>query len=148
MASLILARNAALLALVVSSSGTAGAVEHIVDKRGWERVAQARQGDCRAEVRGNGKFYRIAGSGFQPGEVVSFHLENEDIKPIEYRILADRGGAWEKFYLPFLWGRAGGTVSVSLASASCRLQLSFDWSRDTGGYEARSADIRLFQGLR
>ena len=55
----------------------------------------------------------------------------------EYRLVADAKGAWSKYYMPFLWGRPGGTVTVSLQGARCTLSLTFDWVRDTGGSEAR-----------
>ena len=105
------------------------ALDEIVAEHGWAQVDYAEDGECRAEVRGNGQFYRIAGEGLRPGEVVSFHLENADIKPVEYRVVANSDGAWRQFYVPFLWHRDGGTVSVDLQSATCALSLSFDWER-------------------
>ena len=64
-----------------------------------------------------------------PGEVVSFHLENSDVRPVEYRLIANSDGAWRQFYVPFLWHREGGTVRVDLQSATCALSLSFGWER-------------------
>ena len=113
----------------VTLSGPASAWDEIVAQRGWAQVDYTEAGNCRAEVRSNGQFYRIAGAGLEPGEVVSFHLANGDVKPVEYRIVADSDGAWRKFYVPFLWHRDGGTVVVDLDSASCNLALSFDWER-------------------
>jgi hypothetical protein len=110
-------------------SGPAVAWDEIVAQRGWAQVDYTEAGECRAEVRGNGQFYRIAGAGLEAGEVVSFRLANADVRPVEYRIVADSDGAWRQFYVPFLWHRDGGTVSVDLQSASCSLNLSFDWSR-------------------
>jgi hypothetical protein len=118
-----------LLGLAVAWSGPTSAWDEIVTQRGWQQVDYAEDGDCRAEVKGNGQFYRIAGAGLRPGEVVNFYLANEDIRPVEYRIVADADGAWRKFYVPFLWNRDGGTVFVELQSASCRLTLAFDWTR-------------------
>ena len=105
------------------------ALDEIVDERGWTQVDFAESGECRAEVRGNGQFYRIAGTGLRPGEVVSFHLENADVRPVEYRLIANSDGAWRQFYVPFLWHREGGTVRVDLQSATCALSLSFGWER-------------------
>ena len=119
----------ALLGAAVALAGPAAALDEIVAARGWSQVDYAEQGDCRAEVRTNGQFYRIAGQGVRPGEVVDFQLRNADVGPVEYRIAANSDGAWRKFYVPFLWGRDGGTVSVDLQSASCDLDLSFEWSR-------------------
>ena len=124
-------------ATLAAATGPAAAVDEIVAKRGWQRVAYAEGDDCRAEVRGNGQIYRIAGAGLRPGEVVRFHLTNADIKPVEYRIVADEGGGWVKFYMPFLGHRSGGTVSVSLDSASCSLAFDFDWTRQNGGNDSR-----------
>ena len=117
--------GATLLAL----SGSAGAVDEIVAARGWSQVDYAENGQCRAEVRGNGQFYRIAGQGLQPGEVVRLRLQNEDIKPLEYRVVANGDGAWRNFYVPFVWQHEGGTVNIGLASESCSLNLSFAWAR-------------------
>jgi hypothetical protein len=124
-------------ATFIALSGPAAAVDEIVAERGWQRAAYAERDDCRVEVRGNGQIYRIAGAGLRPGEVVRFRLTNADVRPIEYRVVADGNGGWVKFYMPFLWNRAGGTVTVELESASCRLDLAFDWARQTGGYNSR-----------
>jgi len=110
-------------------SGPASALDEIVAQRGWAQVDYAERGDCRAEVRSNGQFYRIAGAGLRPGETVGFHLRNTEVAPVEYRIAADTDGTWRQFYVPFLWHREGGTVLVDLQSASCSLVLSFAWSR-------------------
>ena len=116
-------------AVVLSLSGSALALDEIVTKRGWQQVDYAEDGECRAEVRSNGQFYRIAGQGLQPGEVVRFHLQNEDIRPVEYRVVANDDGAWREFYLPFVWHLEGGIVRVDLDSATCNLNLSFAWAR-------------------
>ena len=132
--------RACLIGLVFAGlSGPAAAIDEIVVERGWPQVDYAETEDCRAEVRGNGQIYRIAGAGLEPGEVVSFYLTNADIKPVEYRIVANQSGEWVKFYMPFLWNRSGGTVSVGLDSASCNLELDFDWTRQGGGYNSRLA---------
>jgi hypothetical protein len=117
--------GAAILAL----AGPAAAFDELVDARGWQQVDYAENGACRAEVRGNGQFYRIAGEGVRPGEVVRFYLQNEGVKPIEYSRTANGDGAWREFYIPFVWHRDGGTVRVTLASESCTLDLSFEWAR-------------------
>jgi hypothetical protein len=116
-------------AALLAPSGAAGALDEIVTARGWTQVDYAENGRCRAEVRGNGQFFRIAGQGLQPGEVVRFHLQNADIRPVEYRIVANDDGAWREFYVPFVWHLEGGIVLVDLASESCSLNLSFAWER-------------------
>lgn len=117
------------LVTLVALSGPAGALDEIVTARGWAQVDYVEDGECRAEVRGNGQFFRIAGQGVQPGEVVELHLQNEDVRPIDRRIVANGDGAWREFYVPFLWDHEGGIVNVDLASESCRLNLSFAWAR-------------------
>ena len=114
---------------VLALAGPAGALDEMVAARGWGQVDYAESGECRAEVRSNGQFYRIAGQGLRPGEVVRLRLQNENIKPLEYRVVANGDGAWRNFYVPFVWHLEGGTVNVGLASESCRLNLSFDWAR-------------------
>ena len=113
----------------IALSGPAGAWDEIVTQRGWTQVDYVEDGDCRAEVRTNGQFYRIAQSGLRPGEVVSFQLRNADVRPVQHRFVADSDGAWREFYVPFLWHREGGTVRVELDSASCPQNLSFEWRR-------------------
>ena len=127
MPSSILKLGAGLAMLMLS--GPAVALDEIVAQRGWSQVDYAEAGDCRAEVRTNGHFYRIAQNGLRPGEVVRFRLRNSDVRPIEYRRVADSDGAWREFYVPFLWHRDGGTVQVELQSASCPQTLSFVWRR-------------------
>lgn len=136
-----LARQLAFGVALVAASAPAFAWDEIVAKRGWPIVAQADEEDCQAWALGNGKIFRISGSGLRPGEAVSFHLENGDMKPLDYRLVADGDGAWVKFYMPFRWNREGGEVTVSMESASCSLSLSFPWERQTGGYNSRLATI-------
>ncbi|HYD25524.1 MAG TPA: hypothetical protein VEB68_12080 [Croceibacterium sp.] len=126
-----------LVAAAVLLADASAARDEIVRERGWPRVAFERADGCEAEVRGNGQIFRIAGAGLRPGEVVRFHLANADIRPIEHHIVADGAGTWAKFYMPFLWNRAGGTVTVELDSASCALTLSFPWTRQNQGYNSR-----------
>ena len=139
MPSRFIARMAVLLG-ALAAAGSAVAADEIVLKRGWPVVALTESEQCRAEVRGNGRFYRIAGTGLAPGERLRFHLTNEDKRPLDYAVVADQSGSWSRYYLPFLWSRAGGTVSVSVDSASCHLGLSFKWTRQTGGLEYRPPD--------
>ncbi len=105
------------------------AVDEIVVKRGWQQVDFAQSGRCRAEVRGNGQFYRIAGAGMEPGERVLVVLRNEDLRPLQYRLVADGDGMWREFYVPFVWHLEGGVVSVDVQGARCSLALSFPWQR-------------------
>jgi len=137
-----LIRPLALGIALVAASAPAVAWDDIVLHRGWQTVAQADDEEgCEAWALSNGKIFRISGGGLRPGEAVSFHLENDDMKPLDYRIVADGEGTWSKFYMPFRWNRAGGEVTVSMESASCSLTLSFPWTRQNGGYNSRLATI-------
>lgn len=115
----------ALLAL----TGPVVALDEIVEARGWEQVDYAEQGSCRAEVRSNGQFYRIAGQGQRPGEVVNVYLQNEDLRPVEHRVVANGQGRWRDYYIPFVWHLEGGVVLVNMASERCNIDLSFAWQR-------------------
>ena len=101
----------------VALAGPAIAWDEIVAQRGWAQVDYTEDGDCRAEVRGNGQFYRIAGAGLRPGEVVSFRLANSDVRPVEYRIVAER---WRVAASTCRPGPSDGGRSGGSASASCR----------------------------
>jgi hypothetical protein len=116
-------------ALLCTSAAVAR--DGIILERGWAQVDYVEDGagECRAEVKTNGKFYRIAGAGWEPGEAVYLHLENDDIRPIDYRMTVDGDGNLVQYYIPFLWSARGGTVFVDLVSASCQASLSFDWAR-------------------
>lgn len=119
----------ALAALLCTSGAVAR--DGIILQRGWAQVDYVEDGDgaCRTEVKTNGKFYRIAGAGWAPGETVYLHLQNEDIRPLDYRMTVDDDGNLVQYYIPFLWGRPGGAVFVDLVSNSCQASLSFDWVR-------------------
>jgi hypothetical protein len=116
---------AALLGLAAPSA----ALDEIVRSRGWTQVDYAQSGRCRAEVRGNGQFYRIAGAGMEPGERVRVVLRNEDLRPVQYRLVANDDGMWREFYVPFVWHLEGGVVQVDVEGSRCRLDLAFVWQR-------------------
>ena len=118
----------AVLLVIPLLSGSASAQDDIVAARGWPTVDAAQGDGCAGEVQGNGKIFRISGRGFVPGNAVYFHLENEDIVPVEYTDAADGEGRWSRYYVPFLWHHDGGTVTVDIASGRCTLHLSFPWA--------------------
>ena len=124
-------RLSLLASVAFALTGPAAALDEIVTERGWVQVDYVEDGDCRAEVRTNGQFYRIAQQGLQPGEPVNFYLQNSNVRPVEHRFVANADGAWREFYVPFLWHRDGGSVFVALESRSCSQRLSFDWRRRT-----------------
>jgi hypothetical protein len=85
--------------------------------------------DCRLEVSGNGRFYRLTATGLEPGEAAWLTLLNGDLKPIERTVKADAAGTWADYYLPGVGGRRGGVVQAALSGARCDLGLAFDWHR-------------------
>jgi len=105
-------------------SDAKGAIEN-----GWEQLAHRRDRQCEVEVTGNGQFFRISMSGFAPGEIGLFHLSNEDIKPVRYRFQSDENGEFSKIYLPFLWHRQSGVVSVNAQGEGCDVTVWFPWMR-------------------
>jgi hypothetical protein len=125
------AAAAVLAALLVPGAAPAqDAEQDIAAARGWPQIDRASDGPCTAQVRGNGKIFRISGHGFAPQAAVAMHLENGDIVPLDYRDTADGGGAWSRYYMPFLWHSDGEIVQVVVASGPCTMRLSFPWSRD------------------
>jgi hypothetical protein len=126
-----------MASFVTLATTPAQALDEIVTARGWRQVDYAENRTCRAEVRGNGKTYRIAGSGFAPGEPVDIRLANANLKALEYRDMANGDGDWRRFYVPFLWNTPGGLVTVTVTTPRCRLALDFTWERSTVGLEAR-----------
>lgn len=120
---------------VVALLSASGAVarDGIVVQRGWMQVdyVEGDDGACRTEVRTNGRFYRIAGAGWQAGETVWLRIRNANVRPIEYRMTVDDQGYLVQYYVPFLWNHDGGTVTVDLASATCQASLAFDWTRQS-----------------
>ncbi len=96
----------------------------------WPRVAQQADGTCDLQVRGNGKFFKIAVRGLYPSETARFELTNEDMTPIRFVLKADDSGEWTKYYLPFLWHHRSGTVGISVEGEECALNTAFSWTRD------------------
>jgi hypothetical protein len=96
----------------------------------WPVLDAASDGDCELAIRGNGKTLLITATGLLPGERARFRLDNAGMKPIDWRVLANRNGSWSQYYVPFLWQRDGGTVSVALDGATCGLSTSTPWARD------------------
>lgn len=113
-------------------AASASAYDPIVLKRGWERVASAESGPCEAEVGTNGRFYVIAVYGMEPGESASFTLSDTDMRPLERNVIADDEGVWTDYYVPFRFGREGGSVTAQVLSESCDVSLTFDWQRFRG----------------
>jgi hypothetical protein len=87
------------------------------------------QNDCRIEVSGNGRFYRLDAWGLEPGEAARLVLFNEDMKPIDRTVRVGPNGTWAEFYLPALPRYHAGTVEAWLTGARCNLRVDFAWRR-------------------
>ena len=116
-----------ILAIAALTSSGGSAMASI--QSGWPMLAFDRKAGCELQVAGNGKFLELRGSGFVPGEALSFSLANGSMKPLSAQVYADRNGRWTKLYLPFRFGEQGGTVSVALSASRCALVTSVPWQR-------------------
>ncbi len=122
-----LARTAALAAGLVLGARTAALAQQ------WLGPVVATyddlEHDCRMEVSGNGRFYRLTAFGLEPGEAARLTLFNRDMKPIARTVRADATGSWAEFYHPALPGYRGGVVEAALSGARCELGVTFAWQR-------------------
>ncbi|HCF24577.1 MULTISPECIES: hypothetical protein [unclassified Novosphingobium] len=114
-----------VLAALTCSGGSAMASI----QSGWPLLAFAREAGCELQIVGNGKFLELRGSGFVPGESLSFSLTNGDIKPLARQAFADGSGRWTKLYIPFRFGQPGGTVNVALSASRCTMTAGVPWQR-------------------
>ena len=118
-------RLAALLACVASASAPAATIGD-----SWPLLAANRAGDCALTIASAGHAMQLRASGLIPGEAVRFVLTNGDMKPIMYTAFADPDGGLMRYYLPFRFGRDGGTVQVSIAAARCTVSSAAAWNRE------------------
>ena len=118
-------RLAALLACVASASAPAATIGD-----SWPLLAANRAGDCALTIASVGHAMQLRASGLIPGEAVRFVLTNGDMKPIMYTAFADPDGGLMRYYLPFRFGRDGGTVQVSIAAARCTVSSAAAWNRE------------------
>ena len=117
---------AAFVCTALAASATAKAAS-IGDS--WPLLAANRAGDCALTIASAGHAMQLRASGLIPGEAVRFLLTNGDMKPIAFTVFADNGGGLMRYYLPFRFGRDGGTVQVSIAAARCNLTSAAAWDR-------------------
>lgn len=105
----------------------------------WPVLGRDRDGDCRLEIVGNGKFMVIHASGLGPGTSAHFGLTNATMKPIRWKVKANSRGSWQLIFLPLLYNNAdgtvrdyatSGTVSVALDAPRCAVSASADWKRE------------------
>ena len=111
-------------AIVTGSSAASATLAERFPLLAFDRVA-----GCELQLAGNGRIVEIRASGMIPGEALAFTLTNGDMKPIEWQVFADGAGRWQKTYLPFRFGRDGGTVQASISAARCSLSASLPWIR-------------------
>ena len=119
-------RTKAVIAAALALTASAASANRDSD---WAEAASVREGECALSVTGNGRFFRIAASGLEPGSSGRFVLANGDMEPLDWRIRANGAGQFARYCLPFRWHRDGGTVAVSLDGGGCALRASFDWTR-------------------
>lgn len=117
---------------ILLAAAPAAAVEPI--DAAWPQVARVRDGACELTVSGNGRFYRIAASGLEPGEQGRFFLSNGDMPPLDWRIRANGDGEFARYYLPFRHNRnleaiPGDTVRIAVQTFACDLTAAFEWRR-------------------
>lgn len=114
----------ALVALIGS-----GGIAQASIQSSWPLLAFDSANDCELSIIGNGKFFELRAEGMIPGEALHFTLTNGDMKPIDWQVYASGTGRWSKLYLPFRFGRDGGTVTARIEAARCDLSASVPWTR-------------------
>jgi hypothetical protein len=122
-------KSAAVMALGFAAlSAPPAASRSITDT--WALLGFARDEACELTIRGNGKTMQIAATGLLPGERARFRLTNTAMKPVDWRVLANRDGSWSQYYVPFVWHQEGGVVAVSLEGSTCSIASSAPWRRE------------------
>lgn len=96
----------------------------------WPLLARDRADACELTIASAGHAMQLRASGLIPGEALRLVLTNGDMRPIATTAYADNRGGLERYYLPFRFNRAGGTVQVSIAAARCTLVSSAAWNRE------------------
>jgi hypothetical protein len=98
--------------------------------------------ECRIEVSGNGRFYRLDAWGLEPGEQARLLLFNEDMRPIERTVRVRQDGTWAEYYLPALPRHRSGVVQAYLSGARCDLRVGFAWQRPSASSRPEPAWTR------
>ena len=115
----------AAAALALASSAASATLAERFPLLAFDRAA-----GCELQLAGNGRVVEIRASGMIAGEALAFTLTNGDMPPIEWQVFADGAGRWQKLYLPFRFGRDGGTMRASISAARCSLSATLPWTRD------------------
>ena len=97
---------------------------------GWPLRGFDRADECELTIASAGHAMQLRASGLIPGEALRLVLTNGDMRPIAATAYADNRGGLVRYYLPFRFNRAGGTVRVSIAAARCSLIGSAAWNRE------------------
>ncbi|MGE3692831.1 MAG: hypothetical protein AB7F98_15760 [Novosphingobium sp.] len=95
----------------------------------WAVIDRVEADNCDMTVTGDGRVFLFTVTGLNPNIPARYRISNGDMKPIDWRVSSDSSGSFARYYMPFRWHRPGGTVTVSLSSASCTISSSFDWRR-------------------
>lgn len=90
------------------------------------RIATARDGPCRMEVRGRDSSFLIHVTGLIPGETLTM------VSDSEYEIIKDfpkatEDGEYHLILIPLVKGHSRGIVHLSITGSRCRLKTSFPW---------------------
>lgn len=123
----ITARLAAIFACAALAASVRAQAAPIGDN--WPLLAADRAGDCGLAITSAGHAMQLRASGLIPGEAVRFVLTNGDMKPVAFTAYADNSGGLLRYYLPFRFGRDGGTVHISIFAARCNLTSAAAWDR-------------------
>lgn len=103
----------------------------------WPVLAEDRDGECRLEILGNGKFMLLRASGLGPAQTGRFRVNNPQMIPVNWRVISDNKGVFVRAFLPNLWRpqadgtvrdhQSSGQVTVSFGTRSCNLTASAPW---------------------
>lgn len=103
----------------------------------WPVIDSNQDGDCRLEIRGNGKFMLLRATGLGAARAGRFQVTNETMKPVDWQIVTDTNGVFVRAYLPYLWSNADGTVRTHqtfgtvmarVSTRQCSVTASAPWA--------------------
>lgn len=124
-------RRIALGSALVACSLAAAPARAALDQH-WPEIASDRDGECRLEVTGTGRIFRLAAYGLGDGASGRYIVTNGAMTPLDWSIRANPSGSFARYYMPFRFGSRGDVVTVAVQSDRCDLSVSFPWTRYTG----------------
>jgi hypothetical protein len=106
----------------------------------WPVLAEDRDGECRLEILGNGKFLLLRATGLGSAETGQFQVSNPQMVPVDWRVVSDNKGVFVRAFLPNLWRpqadltvrdyQSSGLVSARISTGSCNLTASAPWKQE------------------